>query len=49
VDAFASNLITLLAALLLKTVLLPLAFLYALLRLVRRAVAEREPPPRSGA
>jgi hypothetical protein len=49
VDAFASNLITLLAALLLKTVLLPLAFLYALLRLVRRAVAEREPPRGSGA
>jgi len=44
VDAFASNLITLLAALLLKTVLLPLLFLYALLRLARRAFAQQEPP-----
>ena len=36
VDTFAANLITLLAALLLKTVLLPLLFLYALLHTVRR-------------
>lgn len=49
VDAFASNLITLLAALLLKTVLLPLVFLYALLHWLRRAFAQRESPPRSGA
>ncbi|MEQ8262207.1 hypothetical protein [Pseudohaliea sp.] len=49
VDAFASNLITLLAALLLKTVLLPLLFLYALLRLVRRAFTARVPLPRQGA
>jgi len=48
VDAFASNLITLLAALLLKTVLLPLLFLYALLRLLQRVSARREPPPRTG-
>jgi hypothetical protein len=40
VDAFAANLITLLAALLLKTVLLPLLFLYALLRLGRRVFAK---------
>ncbi len=53
VDTFATNLITLLAALLLKTVLLPLLFLYSLLhslrRLGRRAVANREPPFREGA
>ena len=49
VDAFASNLITLLAALLLKTVLLPLVFLYAVLYWLRRAFAQRESPQRPGA
>ncbi|MHA7815838.1 MAG: hypothetical protein ACX93N_05135 [Pseudohaliea sp.] len=44
VDAFAANLITLLAALLLKTVLLPLLFLYALLSLGRRALPRPESP-----